>query len=745
MHRCFVRAAVCAAAVVSSLPAGAEGPGTLIGSVHTADGAALPQIVLHLEGPGGSRRMVTGAGGRFRAEALPPGDYRVTADAPGLALVIDQPGGAASRSLSIGGGVERVELTLAPAGVREHVVVAATRGEAAVSTLGASAAALDRQQIDDRAASSTLELLRDLPGLSVSRAGGTGLVASAFVRGGDSRYHRVLIDGVAVNQPGGSFDLGSALPLELERVELVRGAASSLYGTDALAGVLQFVTRRAAPGEPASLRGELEGGSFDWRRGYLGSTGNAGGATWNAGVQRLETDNQQPNSAFRQTALSASLGAQLGARSALRVLARYEDGRTGTPGPTAFGRPDLDARFERDDLTLGARVEQGFERFSHELSAGLARTRQLTLDPLDSGSYLPRFGARTGAFPLSDFPDAAGFQNDTSRLSLGYKADLTLGARHLLTSGVDVERETGEIGGRADAGGLLSPERTNAGLYVQDRVVFGERVFVTAGGRLERNASFGWRAVPRATLAVRARGGADSTVLKASAGAGIKEPNFFESFGISFFARGNPDLAPERSRTFDLGLEQRLFDGRLRLEATAFQHTYLDQIAYTVLDFTTFQGSYVNLGKSRARGLELGASAAPVPGLTLSGTYTLLDTEILVSTADFDPVYAAGQALLRRPRHQGSLTAQGALRRVTLAATLVAVGRRADSDFIGLGLDGNAGYARLDARAKVDLGRGLEAFVVAENLLDRVYMDVLGYPALGRGVRGGVRVRASLR
>jgi outer membrane receptor protein involved in Fe transport len=97
-----------------------------------------------------------------------------------------------------------------------------------------------------------------------------------------------------------------------------------------------------------------------------------------------------------------------------------------------------------------------------------------------------------------------------------------------------VERETGEIGSRA--GELLSPERTNAGLYVQDRLVLGERVFVTLGGRVERNASFGWRAVPRAVVAVRVHGGANATVLRASAGAGIKELNFFESFGILFFA-----------------------------------------------------------------------------------------------------------------------------------------------------------------------------------------------------------------
>src|SRR5204862_266777 len=159
---------------------------------------------------------------------------------------------------------------------------------------------------------------------------------------------------------------------------------------------------------------------------------------------------------------------------------------------------------------------------------------------------------------------------------------------------------------------LLSPHRTNVGAYVQDRLVVADRLFLTAGARVERNASFGTRAVPRVAAAWRLRGGADATTLRASAGTGIKEPSFFQSFGVSFFARGNPNLKPERSRAFDLGIEQRLLGGRLRGEATVFHHDYLDQVAYHVVDFTTFQGSYVNLGRTRARGMELSVEAAPV-------------------------------------------------------------------------------------------------------------------------------------
>ena len=133
--------------------------------------------------------------------------------------------------------------------------------------------------------------------------------------------------------------------------------------------------------------------------------------------------------------------------------------------------------------------------------------------------------------------------------------------------------------------------------------------------------------------------------------------------------------------------------------------------------------------------------AVPTALVRLRGQYTLTDGEILVSPSSFDPVYAVGQPLLRRPRHQGALTAQVGDRRASVAATVVAVGRRADSDFVGLGLGENEGYTRVDARARVRVTGGLEAFVAVENLFDLVYQEPLGYPALGRAVRAGLRWR----
>jgi vitamin B12 transporter len=709
----------------------AASAGSLAGTVRTSDGLALPGVAVAVDGSRVERRLTTGPDGGFVVPDLAPGSYTIGVDAPGLELV-------APARARIGDGETRVALVLKPAPVAERLVVSATRGEATLSTLGVSVEVLDRERIEDRAAPSLLPLLQEVPGVATARVGQTGLQASVFVRGGESRYAHVSVDGVPVNQPGGSFDFGTALPFELESVEVVRGAASSLYGNDALAGVVSLQTRRARPGEAPSVRLEGEAGSYDWMRGLAATSGAKGRLDWNAGLQRVATDNHEPNSRFEQTAAALSAGLEVDPRTSLRTVVRLDDSTTGTPGPTAYGRPDLDASFEREDVVASTRLRRAGVRLSQQIHVGYARTRQLSVDPLDSGAWVPEGDGRTAGFALYDYPNPEGFQNQTARLEAGYQADFALGTRHLVTGGGEAERETGALGNRSED--LLRPTRTSFGVYLQDRVLIGARAYLTVGGRVERNGSYGTHAVPRAALAVRLREGEDATTLRASAGMGIKEPSFFESYGESFFARGNPDLDPERSTTFDLGLEQRLFGSRLRASATVFHHDYRDQIAYTVVDYDTFEGTYVNLAHTRAQGLELELEARPLAAVQVLGQYTYLDGKILDSPSDFDPVYAAGEPLLRRPRNAGSLTVQVSFRRGSAGATLVRVGERADSDFVGLGLVRNPAYTRLDARLRLRVVGPLEAYVVAENLTDERYQEALGYPALGRAVRGGVRL-----
>jgi len=330
----------------------ATATGRVAGVVRTADGAVLPHVKVTLRGPGEPVIVTTGPEGAFRAGGLGAGDYTATVDTPGL-----EPHGDARVRVTAGAEAP-LDVVLVAAPVRERVVVSATRGEATLSTLGVATDVLDRERVDERAAPSLLTLLEEVPGVAVARTGGTGLQASAFIRGGESRYARVLVDGVAVNQPGGAYDFGTALPFELERVEVVRGAASSLYGSDALAGVVSLETRRARIGETPSLRAEGEGGGSAWRRFSGASSGARGAFDWSAGAQRLATDNQQPNSAFDETSAALSAGVRFDAATDARLVVRFDDGtvvlarlhiRDQNQPP---GGPE-DTRLRRNDLFVG--------------------------------------------------------------------------------------------------------------------------------------------------------------------------------------------------------------------------------------------------------------------------------------------------------------------------------------------------------------------------------------------------------
>ena len=364
----------------------------------------------------------------------------------------------------------------------------------------------------------------------------------------------------------------------------------------------------------------------------------------------------------------------------------------------------------------------------------------MSVNPLDSGPYTPTFGDLRAPFEFVDFVNAAGAQNDTRRATLGYQAEVQAGAAHLLTLGAEAERETGAVGTKGSAS-VVTPKRSNFGFYAQDRVAIGGRGFVTLGARVERNDSYGTRVVPRGAVAWRLSSGEHATTLHASGGAGINEPNFTQTFG-SAFSLPNPDLKPERSRTFDLGVESWL-SPRVRLDVTGFHHTYRDQIAFEIVDFVTFDGAYFNLGQTRAQGIETALDVSAAPGLTFRGAYTWLDGEIIDPAQNFDAVYEKGRELLRRPKHQGSFAARYAAGRFDVGANVVVVGERTDSDFSSLGLEQNAGYTRVDARASVLVRGALHAYVVLENAFDREYQEALGYPALGRSIRFGLSLRAS--
>jgi vitamin B12 transporter len=264
--------------------------------------------------------------------------------------------------------------------------------------------------------------------------------------------------------------------------------------------------------------------------------------------------------------------------------------------------------------------------------------------------------------------------------------------------------------------------------------------------RFEHNASFGNATVPRVAAAWYLHTGdgmLGATRLHATAGLGIKEPTILQSYSPNPYYLGNPDLEPERSRAFDVGLEQRFARDRGRIDVTWFDNEYENIIGLETIDFTTFSSRYFNIGLTRARGAELSGDVALVSGLRIKAGYTFTDSEILESTSAFSEVLEAGNPALRRPRHAGSadIAWLGARASVSLVGTFV--GERSDSDFSSLfpAIRVSDAYASWDVRASVPAGRHITLTVGIDNLTDSDHMEPLGYPVLGRAARIGVRTR----
>jgi vitamin B12 transporter len=483
------------------------------------------------------------------------------------------------------------------------------------------------------------------------------------------------------------------------------------------------------------------------RHGGAAVNGVAGAFDYSLGAARFQSDNRVPNSRLENTTLSASVGFRLAADASLRFVARGELEETGTPGPTAFGRPDLDAAFERNDGAFGVTFDQTVTRaFRQRASYSAALSHQASTNLVIDPSYVATFEGRTALFPSDDF---AGDRRDRFRRHhASYQADWRLaggGAAgdQLLTLLADWDGERVTFADRL-AGTTAAHRRDNFGGAVQQQMLW-RRIFLTAGGRVERNENFGTAFVPRlsAVFVVREAGAVSGeTRVKLSAGAGIKEPTMLESYSTSPYFLGNPALKAERSRSVEAGLEQRFGGDRAKVDATWFDNRYTNIISLRT-DFATFEGQFFNVGVTRARGVEIGGEVAPVAGLRAWGSYTLLDSEIVESTAPDNPLFAVGAWAFRRPRHSGSLGGIVKVGRTTVDLTGVFIGRFVDSDF-GLfspALVESPGHTTWDLRAAVQLTAGLTALLTIDNLANAAYSEPFGYEPLGRVVRAGVRVR----
>ncbi len=679
----------------------------------------------------------------FRVE--PSSSYCVQVLAPGFA--------AKTLDLSVTAGSITIKLRVATAA--ETVVVTATRTPVPEQETGGTVSLLSGAEIEAMQPVSLADALRFLPGAVVNVAGQRGGLGSLFVEGGDSRYNKVLVDGVPVNDPGGTFDF-STIPLaETDRVEFMQGAQSTLYGSDAMTSVVQVFARNGTTATP-ELRFGADGGNFGTAHGFAALSGAHSRFDYDAFADQFNTNGQGPNAGYTNALQGGNLGVQLSQRVLLRLRARHSNSRTGVPGEWDFNgqpllAPDVDQLARANNFLSSAELTiSGPAHWQHQLTGYEYNSRGLNQDTI------PDRGCDVTLYIYTDCPFV--YTAHLNRAGFVYQGNYTPRTWAQTTVGYEFEDENGRFFSNSvdldpyyETTTYTSALRLNHAAYLQQRITW-KRLSAIAGVRYVHEDAFGEvgippgpsvaapginKAVPRVALTLLARkGGAvvSGTRLRFSYAEGIKEARFEEEYAGPPYSIPNPNLRPEQNRAFETGFEQGLLGGKFMLSGMYFNNLFHDQINYVTVNFQTYVGQYQNVDKSMAHGAEARISGRLSSRTSFTGSYTYTSSQYLTGSSE-------GEPLLRRPKHLGSLlvTHLGTRWGANLGGSFV--GRRPDNDYLGFNINHAAGYARVDLGGWYAINSRVTAYANVGNALDHRYNEVVGYPALTANFRAGLRFR----
>lgn len=580
------------------------------------------------------------------------------------------------------------------------ILVTANRTPTESSEIGSSATVITQETIERKKHRSVLEVLRAVPGLEVSQIGGPGRTTGVLMRGNESDHTLVLIDGVRVNDnTSGQFDFANLKTDNIERIEIIRGPQSVLYGAEAIGGVIHIITKTGRKGVHASA--SAEGGSHG-TQGYRASVDFGNDIARNStSLSYLRTDGISAAASNRGNEEEDFYDSiNFSSRSSLFFL---EDGQA----DLSVGYTSSTTELDGFDFETGPVDDPNAEQDTDTLTASLSVEKPL------NDWLTPRI--EVGFFDN----DTQGKDPDTSF------NNFTIDSQTLTTTAqVDLFPEF--LGGPTSLGYVFeSREGVNPGnydetrevnsLFLQKRFSVDEWIFLTTGVRYDEDSEFGSEVTYRATMAVLLKD--SGSRVHSSYGTGFKPPSFNELYFPNF---GNPDLDAETSWGYDVGIEQVLLEDLAALDVTFFHNNVDDLISF---DSTTFLAA--NIDEAEALGVESVLSLEPLEILIADLSYTYTDSENKET----------GAILPRRPRHRASIDLHFALdERSDITFSGLLVNSRRDSD--GVRMDN---YQRFDLTAGYRLSEHLKPYVRIENLFDESYEEIPGYGTLGFSVFAGIQ------
>jgi vitamin B12 transporter len=590
----------------------------------------------------------------------------------------------------------------------EPVVVSATRFDIPLDLSPASVSVVDSQDIDQKQIERVSDALREVPGLNVVQTGTPGQLTSVFMRGLPSEDMQVLLDGIPINQGlAGQFDFANLTTDDIDRIEIVRGPQSTVYGPHALAGVVQIFTKRGI-GTPG-LTLSSEGGTYGTSRETLQSDGKIDNFDYSIAASRLDTDNLRANNEYRNTSGITDVGWSPNEQLRIGGLLTYSESETGNPN-TIFDPRPID-HFLTEKWFIAPRVDLHVaDWWDHRLIFDYDHERQVN-NPNQDGFV---------------FATRALFE----RTTIDYQNNLRPTSWLTLTSGLFYNTIKA---GQERPFVLFGPKFISD--EVQENAVFGQatlniwNVILVAGGRLDEFNQFGdvWTYRVASSYKIDET----NTTLHSSVATGFSPPSSQDKiFG------NNLNLKPEKDFGWDVGFEQRLWETRVTLGATYF-HNDLSN----VIGFNQKFIKALNLGTAETQGLETELRAQPMADLTLKASYTYLETE---KTSSADVGAPQGSRLPRRPRNEVYVSASylwGKRLRTTIEAKWVNARQEFNQkNFEGPNI-GIADYSFLNFAAEYEVNPSVSIFGRIDNLTNEHYEEVFGFPALGWAAYTGVKLR----